>query len=149
MLEVQGALGRRHLAKLPAWVAERRHNAAILSDAFRRLAALRVTDPPDHIFHSYYKYYVFVRPEALRADWDRDRILEAIREAGVPCYSYYGEMYREKAFVKYGLAPSEPLPVAKALAETALVFLVHPTLSSEAVHYAAETAARVVSNATR
>jgi len=120
-----------------------------MCEAFRRISALRVTDPPDHMFHSYYKYYVFIRPEALRTGWDRDRILGAIRSVGVPCFSYYGEMYLETAFAKHGLTPPAPLAVAKELAETALVFLVHPTLSLESVHYAAETAARVVSDATR
>jgi hypothetical protein len=28
-----------------------------------------------HIGHAYYKYYAFVRPEALRTGWNRDRIL--------------------------------------------------------------------------
>lgn len=149
MLEMQAALGRRQLHNLSDSVATRRSHAQVLADTFRRVPALRVTDPPEHVFHSYYKYYVFVRPEALKSDWNRDRIMAAIGSFGVPCFSYYGEMYREQAFVTAGLAPSKSLPVAKELAETALVFLVHPTLSAEAVHYAAETAARVVSEATR
>ena len=149
MLEFQGVLGRRQLANLSSSVEQRRRNAAILSDAFRQVSALRVTDPPDHTYHSYYKYYVFVRPEALRAGWSKDRLLGVIRGAGVPCFSYYGEMYLEKAFAKHGLVPPERMPVARELSETALVFLVHPTLSQESVYYAAETAARLISEATR
>lgn len=149
MLEMQAALGRRQLHALADSIATRRAHAQILSNTLRHVPALRVTHPPEHIFHSYYKYYVFVRPEALRSDWSRDRILTTISSFGVPCFSYYGEMYREQAFIRAGLAPLEPLPVARHLAETALVFLVHPTLSPEAVQYAADIAARVVSEATR
>jgi dTDP-4-amino-4,6-dideoxygalactose transaminase len=38
-------------------------------------------------------------------------------------------MYLEKAFDNGGLRPLERLPVAKELGETAMMFLVHPTLS--------------------
>ena len=34
--------------------------------------------PPSGIGHAYYKYYVFVRPDALRPEWDRDRIMAAV-----------------------------------------------------------------------
>jgi len=48
----------------------------------------------------------------------------------VACFSgSCSEIYREKAFDATGLAPAERLPVARALGETALMFLVHPTLS--------------------
>ena len=38
-------------------------------------------------------------------------------------------MYLEKAFTDLGLGPKERLPVAKALGESSLMFLVHPTLT--------------------
>ena len=49
-----------------------------LSDA----AGVRVTVPPEPIGHSYYKYYFFVKPEALREGWDRDRIVAEISARG-------------------------------------------------------------------
>ena len=49
---------------------------------------------------------------------------------GVPCFSgSCSEVYLEKAFTDLGLGPKERLPVAKALAESSLMFLVHPTLA--------------------
>jgi dTDP-4-amino-4,6-dideoxygalactose transaminase len=129
MTEVQAAIGRVQLRRLPEWLDRRRRNAAILTGRLQAIPALRVTRPPNHAGHAYYKYYAFVRPERLAEGWDRDRILTAITSRGVPCFSgSCSEIYREKAFDGTGLAPAERLPVARALGETALMLLVHPTL---------------------
>ena len=65
LTEMQSAIGRIQLRRLPDWVATRRRNAAILTKAFAKITALRVTVPPEDVFHSYYKYYAFLRPEML------------------------------------------------------------------------------------
>ena len=150
MTEMQAAIGRRQLAKLPEWVNTRRRNAAILMESFSRVEALRVTEPPADIFHSYYKYYVFVRPEKLKKGWNRDRILNCISEQGVPCFSgSCSEIYRETAFEKNGLCPAERLPVAIELGETSLMFLVHPTLSEDNMMDTVEVIEKVMKEASR
>jgi hypothetical protein len=129
LTEMQGAIGRRLLAKLPSQVELRRRNASILSRRFDILPALRVTDPPEEISHSYYKYYVFLRPERLRDGWNRDRLMQAIVAEGIPCFSgSCSEIYLEKAFPR-DMRPAQRLEVARELGETSLMFLVHPTLS--------------------
>lgn len=40
-------------------------------------------------------------------------------------------MYLEKAFDGTGWRPDTPLPAAKELGETSLMFLVHPTLENQ------------------
>jgi dTDP-4-amino-4,6-dideoxygalactose transaminase len=73
---------------------------------------------------------VYVRPESLKADWSRDRIVDAINAEGVPCFQgSCFEVYLEKAFDGTGWRPEPCLPVAKALGETSVMFLVHPTLT--------------------
>ena len=129
LTEMQAAIGRRQLKKLPDWVAARRRNAAILTEAFSGIAGLRVTPPPENVRHAYYKYYVFVRPEKLKVGWDRDRIMNAVVAGRAPCFSgSCSEVYLEKAFDGDGLRPVKRLPVARELGETSLMFLVHPTL---------------------
>ncbi len=135
MTEMQAAIGRVQLRKLLRWVETRRRNAAILTERFAGLPALRVTVPPEDVGHAYYKYYVFVRPERLKSGWNRDRVMESINAEGIPCFSgSCSEIYREKAFVGQGWGPPERLPVARELGETSLMFLVHPTLSEEDMH---------------
>ncbi len=130
MTEMQSAIGRLQLRKLSGWIERRRRNADILTKAFLNIPALRVTAPPDHIFHACYKYYVFLIPDMLRPGWNRERIIIAINAEGIPCFTgSCGEMYLEKAFDADGMRPKKRLPVAEELSETAMMFLVHPTLS--------------------
>ena len=131
LTEMQSAIGRVLLSRLSNDVERRRRNAGILTDELRNVRALRVTIPRDEIGHSYYKYYVFLRPELLRDDWTRDRVMQAIVAEGVPCLSgSCSEIYLEKAFPE-NLRPAQRLRVAQKLGETSLMFLVHPTLSEQ------------------
>ena len=148
LTEMQSALGRVILRKLPAWVSVRRKHACRLTECFRSLPALRVTEPPSEIAHSYYKYYAFVRPEQLRRGWNRDRIMAEISSAGVPCLSgSCSEIYRERAFPPE-MRPSRDLPVARELGETSLMFLVHPTLFDAHIEMTCDTVRRVMEMAT-
>ncbi|WP_455208416.1 DegT/DnrJ/EryC1/StrS family aminotransferase, partial [Kaarinaea lacus] len=132
MTEFQAAIGRVQLEKLPLWHARRKSNASILTQYFQRIAALRVQIPPDDVEHAYYKFDVFVIPELLKSDWNRDRILEEINSRGVSCYTGpCSEVYLEKAFAETSFKPATRWPVAKTLGETTLTFLVHPTLTEE------------------
>jgi dTDP-4-amino-4,6-dideoxygalactose transaminase len=131
LTEMQAAIGRSLLAKLPRQLELRRRNANILSQRFGLLPALRVTIPPEEIGHAYYKYYVFLRPEWLRDGWGRDRLLQAVVAEGIPCFSgSCSEIYLEKAFPE-NMRPAQRLQVARQLGETSLMFLVHPTLSEQ------------------
>lgn len=127
LTEMQAAIGRVMLQHLPEWVAKRRANAAMLHEGLGALPGLRVSIPPAHIHHSYYKYYLDIVPDALRSDWSRDRIIAEVNRCGVPCFTgSCPEIYLEKAFD--GFRPTERLPVARELGETSMMLLVHPTL---------------------
>ncbi|TDY02695.1 DegT/DnrJ/EryC1/StrS family aminotransferase [Thiohalophilus thiocyanatoxydans] len=130
MTEMQAAIGRIQLKRMRDWHTSRKRNAEMILDAARTCDALRVPTVPEDIEHAWYKCYVFVRPEKLQSGWHRDRIIEAINERGVPCFTgSCSEIYREKAFDNTGWRPESRLPVAKELGETSLMFLVHPTLT--------------------
>lgn len=134
LTEMQSAIGRIQLGRLPQWHRARTNNANAIMAAARRCPVLRVPEIPAHIEHGWYKAYAFIRPEAMRADWSRDRILAEINALGVPCYSgSCSEIYLEKAFEGTTFRPAQGLPVARNLGETSLMFLVHPTLSQDEI----------------
>src|SRR5690606_23442183 len=82
----------------------------------------------------------FVDESRLRPDWDRDRILSALNDAGVPCYvGSCPEIYLESAFDGTGLRPAGRLPVAEALGRQSLMFLVHPTLRDDEIEHCCQT----------
>jgi dTDP-4-amino-4,6-dideoxygalactose transaminase len=150
LTEMQAAIGRRQLRKLDEWVQVRRAHAQLLTEGLADFEPLRLATPPDHVTHAYYKYYLYVRPEMLKAEWSRDRILEEIEAQGVPCFSgSCSEIYLETAFDGTDCRPAERLPVARELGETSLMFLVHPTLSKAAICRTAEVVRDVVGLALR
>lgn len=132
MTEMQAVIGRIQLGRMSAWHGERVRNANRIWEAARALHGLRVPDIPEHVEHAAYKCYVYVEPQALKPGWNRDRIMHEINARGVPCYSgSCSEVYREKAFDDVDWRPVQPLPIARELGETSLMFLVHPGITSE------------------
>lgn len=149
MTEMQAALGRVQLRKLAGWREARQRNAAALARALDAVPGLRLTPPSADIGHAYYKYYAFVRPEALKAGWSRDRIVQAVAAEGVPCgVGSCSEIYLEKAFPQ-SMRPAASFPVARELGETSLMFMVHPTLGESDMRDTGNAVAKVMSQAVR
>ena len=150
LTELQSAVGRIQLQRLPEWTATRSGNALMLAEALCDLPAVRVPLPPEHLTHAWYKFYAFVQSEALSDGWNRDRILSEIAALGYPALSgSCSEIYLEKCFQDAGLAPAERLPVARELGETSLMFLVHPTITTEQMSGYAQVVRSVVQKACR
>ncbi len=147
--EMQSAIGRQQLKKLRQWLAVRRRNAGLLSQGLAAVPGLRLALPPIHSEHAYYKYYAFVRPELLRAGWNMERILEALGAEGIPCgVGACSEIYLEKAFVDAALGPKQRMPVAKQLADSSLMFMLHPGLSEQDMQDTCTAVAKVMRAAT-
>lgn len=149
LTEMQSALGRVTLRKVPEWLELRRRNATYLSRRLERIPGLRITRPPSDIRHAYYKYYAFIRPERLKPGWDRDGIMVEVENEGIPCYSgSCSEVYEEKAFHDIGLNPRRRLMNARVLGQTSLMFMVHPTLSIDDMEDTAQAVEKVMTRAT-
>jgi dTDP-4-amino-4,6-dideoxygalactose transaminase len=164
MLEMQAAIGRIQLKRMPDWTASRTNNAVTIWNACRKFPALRVPKfgcdscssdceirfNSAGCVHAHYKCYVYVKPEALVDGWSRDKIIEEINNLGVACYQgSCSEVYLEKAFDETGWRPEPRLPVAKELGETSLMFLVHPTLTDLEVKKTCEVIKEVMNQASR
>jgi dTDP-4-amino-4,6-dideoxygalactose transaminase len=148
MTEMQAAMGRIMLKKVPQWVQTRRQHAERLTSRLSSLPGLRIPMPSSDFYHSYYKFYAFVRPEMLQSGWDRDRIAQTIMSAGVPCsVGSCSEIYQEKAFTRR--REQDRLPIAKQLGETSLMFLVHPTLTDQQISTACDVIEEVMAKASR
>lgn len=149
MTEMQSAIGRIQLTRMPDWKKARLRNASAIWACAQTLSGLRVPNVPADVEHAAYKCYVFVEPEALAEGWSRDRIQNEMIEAGVPCFSgSCSEVYLEKAFDNTGWRPEERLPVARELGETSLMFLVHPTLSETEIEKTCSVLKQVMCKAT-
>jgi dTDP-4-amino-4,6-dideoxygalactose transaminase len=135
MIEMQAVIGRIQLRRMPTWTLQRTRNASTILQACREIDALHVPPFPHSDTHANYKCYVYVRPEKLAPGWTRDRIVAEINRRDIPCYQgSCSEVYLEKAFEDSAFRPQSPLPIAKKLGETSLMFLVHPTLTVEEIN---------------
>lgn len=150
MIEVQAVIGRIQLRRMAEWHARRLANARKIWQVADSLVGLRAPRPGEGVEHAAYKCYVFIEPQRLSAAWSRDRIIEEIMAAGVPCYAgSCSEIYLEKAFEGTGWRPRQRLAVAQELGETSLMFLVHPTLTPEEIDRTCEVLARVLGDAVK
>ncbi len=175
MLEMQAVIGRIQLRRMSDWSAARARNARAIWAACAEFEAVRVPGlgcsgccgdgsrvkpgmtveslsctRQDSLGceHAHYKCYAYVQPERLAAGWTRDRIVEAIMAEGVPCYQgSCSEVYLEKAFDGTGWRPEVRLPVARALGETSVMFLVHPTLTQVEIDKTCEVIRKVMAQA--
>jgi dTDP-4-amino-4,6-dideoxygalactose transaminase len=170
MIEMQAVIGRIQLRRMSEWTKIRTHNANVLyaalkpfsseggpirlpnfgcsSNCTERSTGLQICSMA--CTHAYYKYYAYVRPQNLGDGWSRDRIIEAINQRNIPCYQgSCSEVYLEKAFDGTGLRPSTPLRGAKELGATSLMFLVHPTLTSQEMQDSARVINEVLAEASQ
>lgn len=149
LTELQAAIGRRQLAKLPDWSERRQRNAARLDDGLGQVPGLRLARPPSHITHARYKYYAFADLAQLGSGWTNQRIAEAVTAEGVPCFTgSCSEIYLEKAFALAGMGPGQRLPGAMQLARESLSLLVHPTLDDTDMDDSIAAVAKIMQAAT-
>jgi len=144
MTEVAAAVGLIQLGKLPEWRARRAEHAAIWADALRGVRGLRVPEPARNLAAAWYKFYAFVDADPAENRALRDRILKAAAAEELRAFSgSCSEIYREAAFADMTV---EPLPVARELGETSLMFEVHPTLEARRLRARAERMAEVANS---
>jgi dTDP-4-amino-4,6-dideoxygalactose transaminase len=145
MTEMQAAIGRIQLRRMAEWTEKRKSNAHAIWTVAKSCCGLYVPDIPDYIEHASYKCYLFVKSEELKSGWNRDKIIAEINLLGVPCYSgSCSEVYLEKAFDNTCFRPKQRLNNAIQLAETSLLFLVHPTLKKDEIALTCEVLKQVM-----
>lgn len=164
LTEMQSAIGRLQLAKMPEWVNLRHKNSQILIDSFTPLSGancpIRIPQPkcsgcakPCHqsrCRNAFYRFYVFVQDENLAPGWSRDRLVEELKKRSVPCMQgSCPEIYREASFDAAGLQPESPLTIASILGTQSIAFLVHPTLEQGHMSAIANEAVDVFDKAKR
>ena len=133
MLEMQAAIGLIQLQRMAEWTALRTRNARALQCALQAFPdAVRAPNPGPGFTHAYYRQYAYVKPEGLKSDWTRNRIIEDIMNQGYPAFQgSCSEVYLEKAFDGTGWRPEYCLPVAQEMGGTSIMLLTHPTITEE------------------
>jgi dTDP-4-amino-4,6-dideoxygalactose transaminase len=128
MMPMQAVIGSHALDELYDWVKHRRKIGAIYNDTLKDCAGVRITLPPENVYHAYYKYYFFIEPAKFKVS--RDDLICKINIQNIFCQvGSCSEVYKEEALKQY--APKDELPVTQNLFKTALLLLCDPCISEE------------------
>lgn len=142
MLETSAAIGLSQLDNISQTQAARAERAAIWADALSGIDGIRVPEAPSGFTHAHYKFYAYIdrAPSENRAL--RDGILARVNAEGIRGFSgSCSEVYLEEAFRELHV---DPLPVARELGDSSLMFEVHPTLDTSRLRARAAVVAQIV-----
>lgn len=99
MTEMQAAIGRVQLKKLPKWLAQRRANAQCLSEAVADIPGVIVDEHDAHILSARYKYFIRVDENKLPGNKTRADVIAGLLALGIQCGSgSCPDMSKEIAF---------------------------------------------------
>ena len=148
LTEMQAAIGRIQLRKLPEWLEIRNRHASFLRNTLRDLDCLQIFVPPEHVGHAYYKFYIFLKLGMLAPGWDRQRVMRAISAEGIPVFTgCCSQIQLEKAFEQFPEIHKRSFANAKNLGDTSLMFQIHPTLKGEDLEHIGEAVKKVLAGA--
>ncbi|MFB6178899.1 MAG: DegT/DnrJ/EryC1/StrS family aminotransferase [Halorientalis sp.] len=126
MTNVQAAIGRDQLDRLPGWITQRQENATRLTEALRAVDGIETPTVPADRSHAFHQYTV-------RTD-RRDRLQTALDGAGIG----YGVYYPKPIPVQQAYDRSTVFPVAERLSERVLSLPVHPQVQPADIEQTAD-----------
>lgn len=130
MTDMAAALGRAQLARLDAFQAARRANAAFYARELEGIAGLSLPAVPAGAVHAYHQYSVLIDAAATPSGAGRDAVRASLAEAGVSTGVYYpAPLHVQPLFRRFGYGPGD-FPVSERLAGTILALPVHPRLEA-------------------
>jgi dTDP-4-amino-4,6-dideoxygalactose transaminase len=96
---MQAAIGRVQLTKLPKWLAQRRANAACLTNAISGLPGIIVDRDKPGVKSAFYKYYIRIDESEIPGNKTRSDIIAGLMRLGIQCGSgSCPDMSKESAF---------------------------------------------------
>ncbi|WP_022683590.1 DegT/DnrJ/EryC1/StrS family aminotransferase [Sphingobium bisphenolivorans] len=139
LTEMQAAIGRVQLRKLPDWLGIRRRNAAVLTRRLSGHPLVHVPVPPPQVEHACYKFYAMLDIDGFAPGMDRSTIIADLLRHGILAGSgSCPDMSRELAVRNSAHPNRNPLPVAAHVGERSLMLAVDHLLSAEAMERTAD-----------
>ncbi|WP_242126735.1 DegT/DnrJ/EryC1/StrS family aminotransferase [Sphingobium sp. Sx8-8] len=134
MTEMQAAIGRLQLARLPVMLARRRSNAQTLMDLLGHDPAVEVPPVPGSVGHAFYRLYVTIAADRL-GEMGTGPIIERMVRMGMPVgIGSCADMTREAAFAGLDVRRDADLPVAQDLGRRSIAFPVDHLLDESDMH---------------
>lgn len=145
MTEMQAAIGRAQLRKLPKWLEQRRANAETLASAVSGLPGIRVDWHEQNVRAAWYKFYITVDDRELPGGLTRSDILVGLMRLGIQCGSgSCPDMSKEAAFSDLVPRRDGNLPNANWLGARTIMFPVDHLLGEREMMEIAQALKKVL-----
>lgn len=139
MTEMQAAIGRVQLRKLPLWLERRRRNAALLRERLEGYPLIQLPVIPDGVEHAFYKFYLMLDIDHFPAGTGRAEVIAELVRQGIPAGSgSCPDMSRELAMRQSAHPNVRPLPAAAQVGERSLMLPVDHLLDDSAMIFVAD-----------
>ncbi len=131
MTDVEAAIGRAQMKRLPDMLAIRQRNAGILTAGLREMKGLRLQRVTESSTHSWHQFCLVVDRSAF--GMTREKLMEHMKRAGVATAIHYPRAVHQQPVIeeRYGRMQ---LPVSERLTETILALPVHHVLTEADAH---------------
>ncbi|MDH7564123.1 MAG: DegT/DnrJ/EryC1/StrS aminotransferase family protein [Candidatus Bathyarchaeota archaeon] len=135
MPEIEAAIGRVQLKKLPKFVAKRRANAKRLSKWLEKTKKLKLPAEPEGFKCSYYLYTARLWNAKKEK---RDKLVEELRQKGIGAFvCYMNPIHLMPYYRKFG---KYRLPETEKASKQVFSLPVHPGVSPEEIDFIGKTA---------
>jgi len=134
MTDVEAAIGREQLRRLPTMLARRRRNAELLFEILGDLPGVGVPTVSNHVEHSWHQFCITVDPKAFGCG--RDELAQLLKVEGIPTGVHYPRGLHQQPILKDHVR-SRPLPVTEYLGKHTLALPIHHGLIDKDVRFIA------------
>jgi dTDP-4-amino-4,6-dideoxygalactose transaminase len=134
MPEIQAAIGRVQLKRLPKFVAKRSANVKRLSERLKKAKDLQLPEVPEGCKHSWYLYTVRLKGATKK---QRDRLVEDLKKNGIGAVACYMNPIHLMPF--YAKLGKHRLPETEKASKQVLSLPVHPGVTPKQIDFIAET----------
>ncbi|NDJ52329.1 MAG: DegT/DnrJ/EryC1/StrS family aminotransferase [Chloroflexi bacterium] len=131
--EMAAALGIAQLKRLETFMAKRAHVAGMYQAALAGVEGLR---PP--IVRSEVKMSWFVYVILLNEGYDRDQVMAAMQEQGVPSRGYFAPIHLQPYMKDYPSRGGDSLPITESVAQRTIALPFHNNITEGQVDQVAE-----------
>jgi len=139
MPEIEAAIGREQLKKLPKFVKKRRENAKRLTKKLENAANLQLPVEPTGFRCSWYLYTVQLRN--AKAD-KRDKLVDQLKKNGIGAFvCYMNPIHMMQYYRKFG---AHRLPVTEKASKQVFSLPVHPGVKPEQIDFIGDTVLRLL-----
>lgn len=140
MTDVEAAIGRAQLKRLPAMLATRQRNAKILTDGLSNIKGLKLQRITNNSQHAWHQFCLVVDESAFGLS--RDGLMDHLKKAGIATAVHYPRAVHQQPIIEQ-LFGKYKLPVSEWLTQTIIALPVHHALSEDEVHMVVNTARKV------